>query len=207
MILFPLRYLVAVLHGLWERLFNQAILLSYPPAMMRFKVSGTSSLLAYRILGEDTHRFLVALGVQGKVFDYGCGCGRVARYIEGCDGEDADRSAEWWCRDHSIIRLGVKDVDSVICISVLSHVDRAEAVRILNRIRSLLKPDGRLFVTTHLGRDYSFRRAKVFGSYFSTAKYSLDAFNALLDDCGFAVESRWRFKPSPSQVLYVARLK
>lgn len=206
MILFPLRLLWAWLYGLWEGVFNRAVLGAFPPAMMRFKVSGTPSLLTYDLLGRETARF-IAPYIVGKVLDYGCGCGRVSRHL-GCDGVDLDEAAVVWCASHLKGSYGGcrKDYDTIICISILSHVDMAEAVNILMKIKEQLKSGVRLIVTTHKTQGYRFRKAKVFGSYFSTAGYSEVEFRRFLEDNGFEVEEIVRFDPSPSQMMAVAHV-
>ncbi len=193
----------------WERLFCRGLLQTYPPAWMRFKVSGDPSLLTYVLTGRDTVEWLERLIGRsryewGTVYDLGCGCGRVMRYLPRGNrgGRDTDREAEGWCGEH----LGMCDgwvggAAALLCISVLSHCTPGEAETALADIGDLLVKGGVAVITTHDRDRATPHRSLVMSSYFSTAAYTAKEFSRMIElDGRLRVEKIVTFDPSPNQI-------
>ena len=110
----------------------------------------------------------------GRLLDWGCGCGRVARYIParmpqmqliGCD---IDAEAIEWCRQNlrgEFIRVDPAPptplpdgaVDVVIACSVLTHLSAADQAAWLREIRRILSPGGWFLASTNA--DFMFQMA------------------------------------------------
>jgi cyclopropane fatty-acyl-phospholipid synthase-like methyltransferase len=100
----------------------------------------------------------------GSILDFGCGCGRVARFWAGLAnarvcGTDYNPALAGWCRDNLTFgeftvngltgRLGYPDgrFDFVYAISVFTHLD-AELQRVwLDELVRVTAPGGLLYVT------------------------------------------------------------
>jgi SAM-dependent methyltransferase len=155
-----------------------------PPAPLTERVSGVSGrsfaihgLQMFTDLGDQIERF--APSSARRVLDWGCGCGRVTRYllsrrplpeVFGCD---IDEEAVEWCRAH--LAPGQFPVvaptpptpyadgtfDVVIGCSVFTHLSRSDQRRWLEEIRRILAPGGVLMASTH--GEYAFRLARSTG--------------------------------------------
>jgi len=101
------------------------------------------------------------------VLDFGCGCGRVLRYLRGQSpgrfhGTDIDPEAIAWCRAH-LPNLAQWDVnghapplryeagafDLIYAVSVFTHLDEARQFTWLEEMRRVTKPGGLLILTVH----------------------------------------------------------
>ncbi|HEY1285176.1 MAG TPA: class I SAM-dependent methyltransferase [Solirubrobacterales bacterium] len=100
----------------------------------------------------------------GSVLDFGCGCGRVARYWTGVDGPelsgcDYNGDLTGWCEANlPFMRVAKNDVapptpyesqsfDLIYALSVLSHLDRPLQEGWVNEFRRLLRPGGLLVIS------------------------------------------------------------
>jgi 2-polyprenyl-3-methyl-5-hydroxy-6-metoxy-1,4-benzoquinol methylase len=97
------------------------------------------------------------------VLDWGCGCGRLTRYLLGSRvvGVDIDPDNIGWCRDNLDVdafevvglfpptRFGDGSFDVVIANSVLSHLQMAAAQAWLAEIARILRPDGIALLSYH----------------------------------------------------------
>jgi SAM-dependent methyltransferase len=143
-----------------------------PPRRLMVRVAGTADADWFLRSGRaafDTIAAHVPTAEVGSVLDFGCGCGRVLRYWDAhagtVAGSDRDDGAVDWCRRHlPFARLTRNDLappldvadesfDLVYALSVFTHLtkDLQEAWR--DELRRIIRPGGRLFVTTH-GRSY-----------------------------------------------------
>ena len=115
---------------------------------------------AWRIYGDRPYEEL------GAVLDFGCGCGRTARWlsqtlpdakVHGCD---VRRAGIDWCNEnlqgnfqHSgttpPLPFADDSMDLVVGLSLFSHFDRASSIAWLRELVRVCRPDGRLLLTTH----------------------------------------------------------
>jgi len=97
--------------------------------------------------------------------DFGCGCGRIARFvlesggIRSYTGVDVDASQIAWAARHLAGRFGPmrpdppldfpeSAFDVVLAISIFTHFDEAQQLAWLAEIRRILRPGGVLVATT-----------------------------------------------------------
>ncbi len=105
-------------------------------------------------------------GELGDVLDFGCGSGRLARWlaralpgatVHGCDVRAAGVE---WCRQHLPGDFRVSSttpplpwshdsMDLVVALSLFSHFDRDSSAHWLRELARVCRPDGRILVTTH----------------------------------------------------------
>jgi SAM-dependent methyltransferase len=141
--------------------------LPVPPAELIVRVAGTPDVdwfLEGGRLGYETVR-AHAQPKPDSVLDFGCGCGRVTRYWLGSGaavaGSDLNDDAVDWCRrnlpfarfeDNGLAPPLVFDdaaFDLVYGLSVFTHLPEELQVGWLHELRRVLRPGGRLVLTTH----------------------------------------------------------
>jgi SAM-dependent methyltransferase len=144
-----------------------------PDPARRRRVAGNDDAEIFRLEGHTTFRKLdLALravtphGLDGfgEVLDWGCGCGRLARYFATLPGVrltglDIDRDNLNWCRDHlrfASFRLAPLSpptelpsavFDLIIGISVFSHLTERDQVPWLHELHRLVRPGGHLLLS------------------------------------------------------------
>lgn len=148
--------------------------LPIPPQALRQRVHGATDVDSFLRLGETICGDILAiveptntLALGRRVLDFGCGCGRVARFLHSQSnaelfGTDIDGEAIGWCRDNMFVigefaqntaqpPLSYPDefFDFVYSISVFTHLPRAMENRWLAELRRVVKPGGRLLLTIH----------------------------------------------------------
>lgn len=97
--------------------------------------------------GRDLQSVFASLGMPARlsnVLDVGCGTGRMAQFCDGYTGVDIAPSMVNYCRNSGIeasVIAGPQDLDGggiglgfewVTCISVFTHIPRAERLMYLN---------------------------------------------------------------------------
>jgi len=187
---------------------------SFPPPELRKRVHGSVDLNAFRLEGYSNYRKLEralhsvlgrGFGDFRSVLDWGCGCGRMARYFAKGDpiaytGIDIDSENVAWCREHlhegglrqarfattplqPPMPLEAAAFDLVIGISVFTHLSEDTQFRWLEELSRVCAPGGVLLLTV-LG-DASVCRAglplELFSS-FCKRGYLDSGRNADLDD-------------------------
>jgi ubiquinone/menaquinone biosynthesis C-methylase UbiE len=145
-----------------------------PPSILRFKVSESLSKQEFLSVGEGCadkiDSELVAgfeCGQQQRVLDFGCGCGRILRWLierhprAEFHGADVDGELIAWCSQHlsrgRFVRTSAEPplpypaqyFDFVYCLSVFTHLSEAMQDDWLAELRRILKPDGVLLITVH----------------------------------------------------------
>jgi SAM-dependent methyltransferase len=144
-----------------------------PPAHLRARVAGFTDLDKFLGIGRTVLGDLKILVEQAgrdfdtfhSILDFGCGCGRVARYLRpdgrSITGTDIDVGAIEWCREN-LRCVGTFDVnghapplnypdqrfDFIYAISVFTHLPEDLEVSWLKELRRILKPGGLLIATT-----------------------------------------------------------
>ncbi len=146
-----------------------------PPALLRFKVRGSSSGATFAAVGRRCSEDLVAalrefgidLGRFRSILDFGCGCGGTLLWFRdlaptaSISGTDIDASAIDWCRENlPFARFGTNGAmpplrypdasfDFVYAISVFTHLDEDYQFRWLEELRRTVAPGGICLVTLH----------------------------------------------------------
>jgi SAM-dependent methyltransferase len=142
-----------------------------PPAQLRVRVAGTADLawfleggrLAAGAVRDAASRHGRPLEQLDGVLDFGCGCGRVIRHLEGIElsGSDADAAAIAWCRRNlpfarfetngaaPPLAWDAAGFDLVYGFSVLTHLTEELQRRWLAELRRVLRPRGLLLLSTH----------------------------------------------------------
>jgi SAM-dependent methyltransferase len=111
----------------------------------------------------------VDLGGLRSILDFGCGCGRVARYWRSLDvavhGTDLNPRLVDWCRRHLILgrfqsnglmpplAYGEGQFGLVYALSVFTHLPESLQLPWVSELRRVLRPGGHLLLTTH-GKRY-----------------------------------------------------
>jgi len=142
-----------------------------PPDHLAERVSAVSGEI-FRLSGLQCHtdihdQLRRYLGAQQRVrlLDWGCGCGRVTRYLAanrmavatllGCD---IDGEAVDWCREHlpghfskispdPPLPYSPGEVDVIIACSVFTHLGREHQLRWLDELHRVLTPGGLLIAS------------------------------------------------------------
>jgi len=143
-----------------------------PPPGLRARV-GLGSRDEFDAVGRDGARDVLAAlaraGEPGRTFpdwlDFGCGCGRIARYLIGSPGlrsyagVDVDARQIGWAARNLTGRFRVMrpdppldfpdaSFDAVLAVSVFTHFDESQQDAWLAEIRRILRPGGMLVATT-----------------------------------------------------------
>jgi SAM-dependent methyltransferase len=143
-----------------------------PPRRLMVRVAGTADadwFLRSGRAGYDAIAAHVSLDEIASVLDFGCGCGRVTRYFRKHEGEvagsDVNRDAVAWCRANlpfgnfelnglaPPLVFADASFDLVYALSVFTHLTADLQLAWRDELRRVLRPGGRLLVTTH-GRSY-----------------------------------------------------
>ena len=143
-----------------------------PPRRLMVRVAGTADADWFLRSGRAAYDAIVAhvpLAEVDSVLDFGCGCGRVTRYWGDFDGtvsgSDVSTKAVDWCRMNLAFArfesnrleppLAFADgsFDLVYALSVFTHLTAELQLAWRDELLRVLRPGGRLLVTTH-GRSY-----------------------------------------------------
>ena len=143
-----------------------------PPRRLMVRVAGTADadwFLRSGRAGYDAIAAHMELPAIRDVLDFGCGCGRVTRYFGDHDGRvagsDVNRDAIAWCRENlrfatfetnglaPPIAFADTSFDLVYALSVFTHLTADLQLAWRDELRRVLRPGGRLLITTH-GRSY-----------------------------------------------------
>jgi SAM-dependent methyltransferase len=155
---------------------------SPPPAKLIARVHGTSEPAGFEQVGRtialDVYAAagsLVDLDRPLRILDFGCGCGRVLRYMaevapaSTIHGSDIDREAIAWCEgefrreiergrlsftvngDHPPTTFAADSFDLVYAISVFTHLPEDLQLQWLGELGRVLKPGGIAVLTTQGG--------------------------------------------------------
>jgi SAM-dependent methyltransferase len=143
-----------------------------PPRRLMVRVAGTADadwFLRSGRAGYDAIATHVPFSELGAVLDFGCGCGRVTRYFHDFAGDvagsDVSSQAIEWCRDNlRFARFEINGLapplafddesfDLVYALSVFTHLTEELQLAWRDELRRVLRPGGRLLLTTH-GESY-----------------------------------------------------
>lgn len=142
---------------------------------LRHRVHGTLDADSFMQVGARASRDIMAILKDADrdlssftgVLDFGCGCGRVLRYLRGrtqsrFHGTDIDPEAIAWCRAHlpglaqwdvnshePPLRYQAGAFDLIYAVSVFTHLDEARQFTWLEELRRVTKPGGLLILTVH----------------------------------------------------------
>lgn len=158
--------------------------LPLPPSALAERVSGVSGehflVQGLKMFTDLTDVFLrYGIPTTGQLLDWGCGCGRVARYflsrlpafrLTGCD---IDPEAIEWCGENlpGGVFLKVKlspptpfednTFQVILACSVLTHLDREAQAAWLAEIQRLLAPGGYFLASTNAEFAYRLKHPDV----------------------------------------------
>jgi SAM-dependent methyltransferase len=144
-----------------------------PEPVRRGRVHGTEEESSFDLIGCTIaekikrlleHRFHKTLEEFGPVLDWGCGCGRVARFLfpslKMPYGIDIDADNIDWCRqnltgDFQVVAfdpptsLPAGHFELIYGISVFTHLAASDQVKWLEELARLAAPGGLVMVTVH----------------------------------------------------------
>jgi len=145
-----------------------------PPAALRYLVAHTEDLDWFLRLGKLGAQTIVdTLAKQGKtldqfprVLDFGCGCGRVLRYLKDIPGielhgTDCNATAIQWGQQHlPFAKLSVNSLEPplaypdgmfnlIYVFSIFTHLTESLQLRWLDELRRVLVPGGYVILTLH----------------------------------------------------------
>jgi len=146
-----------------------------PPESLRHRVHGAVDAKSFLAVGRQCAQDIVAgLKLIGRapesfesVLDFGCGCGRVLRWLKPeltsarVFGTDIDRQALAWCSKNlpgiawsanaglPPTGFAAQSFDLVYAISVFSHLDEDFQFYWLNELRRITKPGGIVLLSIH----------------------------------------------------------
>ena len=165
------------------------------PDMKNFLESGKTDL---KNMKENLSKIGKSLSSFGNILEFGCGCGRTARYLKDIKnlsyyGTDIDEEQISWCRKN--LKFGEFSVnkptpplnyssnkfDLIFASSVFSHLNEKNQFLWLKELERVTKPKGILVITT-MGPDF-----------WKTRRRPREAKNDL-EKCGFIFVPRKTFK-------------
>lgn len=147
-----------------------------PPAHLRHRVHGSEDPASFDAVGRvvadclDYALSLPGCGLprDGKILDFGCGCGRVIRYFKALQGggeffaTDIDAEAIAWCEanladsasfavNREMPPLAYPDgfFDLVYSVSIFTHLPEDMQFAWLGELRRVTKPGSHLLLTVH----------------------------------------------------------
>jgi SAM-dependent methyltransferase len=159
----------------------------FPPASLAWRVGGADSngnvYPDFLISGfQVVHNILAILARQGlgsksfnRILDFGCGCGRVIRFLAyerfeadlvGCD---IDPEAISWCRDnidfptfivspfHPPLPFRNEHFDFIYSISIFTHLSEQDQFAWLAELERVIRPGGIVIITTQ-GKNKNYER-------------------------------------------------
>jgi SAM-dependent methyltransferase len=141
-----------------------------PPRRLMVRVAGTADADWFLRAGRAGYDAIAAhapLAQIHDVLDFGCGCGRVTRYFHdfagNVAGSDVSTDAIAWCRANlGFARFEANGLapplafdgdsfDLVYALSVFTHLTSDLQLAWRDELRRVLRPGGRLLITTHGG--------------------------------------------------------
>ena len=147
----------------------------YPPAKLRWRVHGAFDLQSFIDVGLRDCTDIVDLLSRidkkvsdfNSILDFGCGCGRVIRYLRKhtnfsriC-GTDIDNEAVIWCQKNLLPLTFYNNpfeppssfsdarFDFIYAISVFTHLDEDMQLAWLNELKRITKVGGIILLTVH----------------------------------------------------------
>lgn len=153
-------------HGIDEYPSVGSLVPPIPNESLRVKVHGDTDEKSFLSNGGKAFA-LVRDFIKGTVLDFGCGCGRIARYFFSgqprCKlyGTDIDDEAVRWCTEN--LRFCTFSTNSVTpptlykegffrciySISIFSHLNEIDHLCWLEELIRITKPKGYILVTIH----------------------------------------------------------
>ena len=144
-----------------------------PPVRLRALVSYPADAKHFLATGEENARYLATvleragIGIRGRVLDFGCGCGRIARWLpelgDGAELHGCDPNPELadWCSSHlpelTVARSDERPpapypddhFDLVCAFSIFTHLPVAAQDAWLEELHRILRPGGALIFTVN----------------------------------------------------------
>jgi SAM-dependent methyltransferase len=123
--------------------------------------------LAAENIREILGRHRIAMQDLGSILDFGCGCGRVLRFLKDLEqqtelhGTDYNRHLADWCRRHlPFVRIGINGgapptrypsakFGLIYALSVFTHLTEFAQKAWMDEFHRILRPGGFLLLTLH----------------------------------------------------------
>ncbi|MFQ5844573.1 MAG: class I SAM-dependent methyltransferase [Planctomycetota bacterium] len=123
------------------------------------------------------------------VVDVGASEGRFGRRLPpGCDYRTVDVDPRVGADHRDLKELADGAADVVVCFETLEHLTLPEAVELLEQVRRVLRPGGRLYLSTpNVHHPWSYLRSAT-----HRTPFAYDELGALLDRAGLEVEALLR---------------
>lgn len=188
-----------------------------PPVVLLERTVGNPDPVEYinsgKYLTERIAGFLASVGIDltgcSKILDFGCGAGRVIRWLSLLNGPevhgtDYDEEGIRWCRDNleSVkfhvngelppIGFNAGAFDFVFAISVFTHLDEGHQLQWLKEFKRIVKPGGVILLTT-VSHSHLIKREDVEvsgkenflkqGFFFNRTDYWAGHFPSFYQDC------------------------
>jgi SAM-dependent methyltransferase len=184
-----LKYHAKVLLGLKTPELLESDGYPLPHVPLRYRVHGAADTYSFVTVGRRCALDLLTILEENslswskfdQVLDFGCGCGRVVRYLpargdkeRGLFGTDIDSQAIRWCRKNLPFagwqvnsalpptEYADNSFDFVFAISVFTHLDENYQNAWLSEIHRIIKPEGVLLATIH-GEQFARKLGKGLG--------------------------------------------
>ncbi len=164
-----------MLTDLRDRISASKESLPFPSARLRSRVHGATGREGFAEVGQRvTDDILRLIADEGRaasqfqsVLDFGCGCGRILRYLSShmpkaeFFGADIDPEALDWCRSHlpfakyslnkenPPMDFADDSFDLIYGISVFTHLDESLQLRWLEELRRVARTGALVITTAH----------------------------------------------------------
>lgn len=151
-------------------------------------------------------------GENPRILDFGCGCGRMTRFLPGASGCDINPDLVSWCQNNlSQVNTRLNGMtpplpyqnDSFDCIyslSIFSHLPKNMSDRWLQELCRILTPGGILILTIHgMAALKIIRESRIHQDLFQMSSDDADSLIQNFDN------DHYIFRPYPKNVLDIAK--
>lgn len=151
-------------------------------------------------------------GENPSILDFGCGCGRMTRFLPGAFGCDINPDLVTWCQKNlSWVNTRLNGMtpplpyedtsfDCIYSLSIFSHLPKKMSDIWLQDLYRILKPGGLLILTIHGATALKIiRESRVHQDLFQMSSNEADSLIHTFDNDGYI------FRPYPKNVLEMAK--
>jgi SAM-dependent methyltransferase len=167
------------LRGAFENEELRSFVAPFPPPDLMRITSGLTNEEDFAAHGVHIYSALHANALKpllesGKILDFGCGCGRLARMFKGFRGQlygcDIDLRLVKWMQERLTFMEAKRSsvgpplpyetgfFDAIISVSIFSHLNESDQDSFLSELARITSPGGQLLLTVH--GDRALQRAR-----------------------------------------------